>query len=163
MASTQTRAVAFTLAGFSVMSAVLFHADFADQNQMNSFMKNIAIAGGFLFLMANGPGAYALDNRAAKPTAAHVPHRVIQFLLTPVLPARHTLTLIIHLVGSVCSSWQIHDLTSRLSWPKRRTSEAHRHHVAAVAAAIVAKPVVHFLQTTADRRRRVAIDLFNRW
>lgn len=30
---------------------------------MIMFMKNIAIAGGFLFLVANGPGAYALDNR----------------------------------------------------------------------------------------------------
>jgi len=29
------------------------------------FMKNIAIAGGFLFLVANGPGTLALDNRNA--------------------------------------------------------------------------------------------------
>ena len=72
IAGWQTRAVAFALAGFSVMSAIIFHADFADQNQMNSFMKNIAIAGGFLFLMANGPGAYALDNRAAKPATTAV-------------------------------------------------------------------------------------------
>lgn len=63
IAGWKTRPVAFALAGFSILSAVIFHADFADQNTMIMFMKNIAIAGGFLFLVANGPGAYALDNR----------------------------------------------------------------------------------------------------
>jgi len=60
----KTRPVAFLLAGFSLLSAVLFHADFADQTNMIMFMKNVAIAGGFLFLVANGAGAYALDNRS---------------------------------------------------------------------------------------------------
>ena len=58
-----TRTAAFLLVGFSLLSAVLFHADFADQIQMIMFMKNVAIAGGFLFLVANGPGAFAVDNR----------------------------------------------------------------------------------------------------
>lgn len=60
----KTKAVALALAGFSIASALLFHADFSDQMQMGMFMKNIAIAGGFLMLVAQGPGAYALDNRA---------------------------------------------------------------------------------------------------
>ena len=59
----QTRLAALALAGFCVVSAILFHANFADQIQMIMFMKNFAIAGGFLFLFAQGPGAYALDNR----------------------------------------------------------------------------------------------------
>ena len=59
----QTRLVAFALAGFSVISGIIFHADFGDQTQMIMFLKNLAIAGGFLFLVANGAGAYALDNR----------------------------------------------------------------------------------------------------
>ena len=59
----QTRLVALALAGFCVISAILFHANFSDQTQMIMFLKNIAISGGFLFLVANGPGAYALDNR----------------------------------------------------------------------------------------------------
>ncbi len=59
----QTRLTALALAGFCVISAILFHANFGDQIQMIMFMKNFAIAGGFLFLVANGPGAYALDNR----------------------------------------------------------------------------------------------------
>lgn len=60
----KTKVIAFALAGFSLISALLFHADFNDQMQMIMFMKNIAIAGGFLLLVAQGPGAYALDNRS---------------------------------------------------------------------------------------------------
>jgi putative oxidoreductase len=59
----QARLAAFGLAGFSLLSAVLFHANFADQMQMMMFMKNITIAGGFLMIVAHGAGAYALDNR----------------------------------------------------------------------------------------------------
>jgi putative oxidoreductase len=61
----QTRLVALALAGFSLVTAVLFHGELGDQTQFIMFMKNIAIAGGFLFLAANGPGALALDNRNA--------------------------------------------------------------------------------------------------
>lgn len=57
-----TRIAAFLLAGFSVLAAVFFHADFGDQTQMILFMKNLAMAGGFLILVHHGPGAYALDN-----------------------------------------------------------------------------------------------------
>ena len=58
-----TRLAALALAGFTVVSAVLFHADFSDQMQMIMFMKNFAIAGGFLFLAANGAGAWSIDAR----------------------------------------------------------------------------------------------------
>ena len=59
----KTRLVAFLLAGFCVLSALIFHFDFDNQMQFLMFMKNIAIAGGFLFLVAFGPGKYAIDNR----------------------------------------------------------------------------------------------------
>lgn len=59
----QARLVALALAGFSMMSAVLFHADFSDQMQMMSFMKNLTIAGGFLMIAAHGAGALSVDNR----------------------------------------------------------------------------------------------------
>ncbi len=59
----QTRLAALALAGFCIISAVLFHFDPSNQGQMINFMKNFAIAGGFLFLVARGPGIYALDNR----------------------------------------------------------------------------------------------------
>jgi putative oxidoreductase len=58
-----TRLVAFLLAGFCLLSALIFHFDLTNQLQSLMFMKNIAIAGGFLFLVAHGPGAYALDNK----------------------------------------------------------------------------------------------------
>ena len=56
----KSRPVAFVLAGFSVLTAILFHANFANQNERIMFMKNIAIAGGFLFVVAHGPSAYAI-------------------------------------------------------------------------------------------------------
>ena len=62
----QTRIVALLLAGFSLLSAVIFHANFADQTQMIMFMKNVGLAGGFLILVAQGAGAWSLDNRARR-------------------------------------------------------------------------------------------------
>ena len=59
----KTRVIAFMLAGFTLLTAVLFHNPLGEQIQFIMFMKNIAIAGGFLFLVANGPGALAIDNR----------------------------------------------------------------------------------------------------
>ena len=56
-----TRWVALALAGFSVISALLFHHNFGDQMQSINFMKNIAMAGGFLVLFAHGAGAYSID------------------------------------------------------------------------------------------------------
>lgn len=61
----KTRIFAFLLAGFCIVAAVLFHANFADQIQMILFMKNISMAGGFLILMRFGAGEMSLDNRAA--------------------------------------------------------------------------------------------------
>ncbi len=58
-----TRIAAFLLAGFCLLSAVLFHADFNNQMQTIMFMKNISIAGGFLMIVALGGGAYSLDQR----------------------------------------------------------------------------------------------------
>ncbi len=58
-----TRIVAFLMAGFTILSALIFHFNFSDQMQMINFMKNIAIAGGFLSLVANGAGAWSLDGR----------------------------------------------------------------------------------------------------
>ena len=57
-----TRIAAFLLAGFSLLSAFLFHANFGDQMQMIMFMKNISIAGGFLMIVSLGAGAFSLDS-----------------------------------------------------------------------------------------------------
>jgi putative oxidoreductase len=60
----KTRLTAFLLAGFTLLSGVIFHSNFADQTQFVMFLKNIAITGGLLLLVANGPGALSLDRRA---------------------------------------------------------------------------------------------------
>lgn len=56
-----TRWAALGLVVFSLLAAASFHNDLSDPNQKINFMKNIAIAGGFLVLAAFGPGAIALD------------------------------------------------------------------------------------------------------
>lgn len=61
-----TRAAALALAGFSILAALLFHANFADQTQQIMFLKNFAIAGGYLLLAANGAGGWSLDARRAR-------------------------------------------------------------------------------------------------
>ena len=58
----QTRLVAFGLAAFCVISALIFHHNFGDQTQMIMFLKNLAMAGGFLLLANSGATAYSVDN-----------------------------------------------------------------------------------------------------
>jgi putative oxidoreductase len=59
----RTRLVALLLAGFTLLSAVLFHNHLGDKTQQIMFMKNVAIAGGLLLLVANGAGPLSLDAR----------------------------------------------------------------------------------------------------
>ena len=63
VAGYQTRFVAIALALFSVATAVSFHSNFADQNQMIHFLKNVMMAGGLLQIASFGAGAISLDNR----------------------------------------------------------------------------------------------------
>lgn len=60
----QTRWAAYALALFSIVAAIIFHSNLAEQIQMILFMKNWALAGGLLVLAANGAGAFSLDQRA---------------------------------------------------------------------------------------------------
>jgi len=59
----QTRWTAYALAAFSVLAALIFHRNIAEQMQMIMFMKNLAISGGLLLLAQHGAGAMSLDNR----------------------------------------------------------------------------------------------------
>ena len=63
IAGFQARAVALALGAFCVASAVLYHFNPADQMQMTMFLKNLALAGGYMALAVAGPGRYALDAR----------------------------------------------------------------------------------------------------
>jgi putative oxidoreductase len=67
----QARWSALILAAFTIAAALFFHkywAAPADQQMMQhiNFFKNIAIAGGLLFVYAFGPGAYSLDARSGR-------------------------------------------------------------------------------------------------
>ena len=62
----QTRIAAALLSLFCVATAVIFHNDFTDQMQFTSFLKNIALAGGFLILFTNGAKGLSLDNKFKK-------------------------------------------------------------------------------------------------
>lgn len=66
-----TRWVALAMAIFTVAAAVFFHNYWsvpADQvmNMQIHFWKNVSIAGGFLMIVAFGPGAYSLDARRGR-------------------------------------------------------------------------------------------------
>lgn len=57
----QLKRVAALLAGFTVLTTLVFHSDFAEQVQVLLFMKNMAIAAGLLLFVAIGAGQLSLD------------------------------------------------------------------------------------------------------
>ena len=57
----QARIAAGILAVFCLMTAFIFHFDFSNQSQLISFLKNIGLAGGFMFIVANGTKDWAVD------------------------------------------------------------------------------------------------------
>jgi putative oxidoreductase len=63
VAGYRVRYVAAAMALFSLATALTFHANFADQNQMFHFFKNVIMAGGLLQIVAFGAGTLSLDNR----------------------------------------------------------------------------------------------------
>ncbi|WP_413991156.1 DoxX family protein [Labrys okinawensis] len=63
IAGYRTRTVAAALALFSLATALSFHANFADQNQMIHFLKNVMMAGGLVQIVTFGAGALSIDNR----------------------------------------------------------------------------------------------------
>ena len=62
----RTTFVATGMAVFTLATAAFFHNNFADQNQMIHFFKNIAIAGGLLQVAAFGAGAISIDGLRTK-------------------------------------------------------------------------------------------------
>ncbi len=59
----KARWAAAILALFSVASALIAHTHFADPNQLNNFMKNVAMAGGYLLFVRYGAGSPSIDDR----------------------------------------------------------------------------------------------------
>ncbi|HWU68503.1 MAG TPA: DoxX family protein, partial [Stenotrophobium sp.] len=63
IAGYQTRLLALVLAGFSLVTAALFHNPLADHAMLTMFLKNVAMAGGFLIIAVHGAGPLSLDHR----------------------------------------------------------------------------------------------------
>lgn len=64
-----TRWWAWALAGFCIVSGVLFHYEPGNQMQMGMLMKNFALAGGLLFIAGRGAGAFSIESRATSGNA----------------------------------------------------------------------------------------------
>ncbi len=48
---------------FCILTAIIFHSDFTNNMDKVIFMKNMSMAGGFLFLFMHGGGDFSLDKR----------------------------------------------------------------------------------------------------
>ena len=69
IAGYRARYVGVVLALFTIATAISFHNEFADQDQMIHFLKNVMIAGGLLQVVAFGARALSIDNRREAKTA----------------------------------------------------------------------------------------------
>ena len=62
----KTKIAAALLAAFCLTTALIFHVDFSSQIQVTSFLKNIALAGGFLIIVVNGAKKFSFDKLEKK-------------------------------------------------------------------------------------------------
>ena len=62
IAGYRTKWVASVMALFTFTVAIIFHTDFTEGMQVMLFLKDIAIAGGFMIIIAHGPGKISLDH-----------------------------------------------------------------------------------------------------
>ena len=58
----KTKWTASIMALFTFAVAIIFHTDFSESMQLILFLKDIAIAGGFMIIIAHGPGKISLDH-----------------------------------------------------------------------------------------------------
>ncbi|QCP52037.1 DoxX family protein [Trinickia violacea] len=65
----RARFVSLAMAVFCLVTAVFFHHNVADHNQMIHFLKNVMMAGGLLQIAYFGAGAFSLDARSARAMA----------------------------------------------------------------------------------------------
>jgi putative oxidoreductase len=63
IAGWRVRFFLFLLAGYTLLAAFFFHTNFSDPMQYYSFLKNLGVAGGLLFLTVHGAGKFSLDAR----------------------------------------------------------------------------------------------------
>ena len=61
MAGWHARIGALSLAAFCIAAALIFHTEFSDRNELNHFMKDVALAGAFLVVWGRGAGTFSVD------------------------------------------------------------------------------------------------------
>ncbi len=59
----QIKISAIALAVFSIATAVIFHSDFTNQMQIVAFLKNLGLAGGFMFIVIHGTKDWSLEKK----------------------------------------------------------------------------------------------------
>ena len=68
----RTAVSAAVMAIFTLLAGLIFHSNFSEKMQLISFLKNIAICGGLLQVIASKPSAFSLDaKRRQKPDSRH--------------------------------------------------------------------------------------------
>ena len=58
----KTKLSALIMALFTLTVAIIFHTNFSEEMQVIFFLKDIAIAGGFMIIIVYGPGKISLDH-----------------------------------------------------------------------------------------------------
>lgn len=59
----RTRSISMTLAGWCILTALIFHMDLSDPGEQMHLTKNLVMAGGFLMLVEYGE----IERRSRKP------------------------------------------------------------------------------------------------
>ncbi|MBV8456399.1 MAG: hypothetical protein JO122_07265, partial [Acetobacteraceae bacterium] len=59
------RPLAILLAGWCLLTAVIFHTQFANLDALMNFFKNCTMAGGFLLIAKTHPAAFSIDKYLA--------------------------------------------------------------------------------------------------
>lgn len=67
----KVRWAAFVLIGFLSFATLVFHTNFAEQQQLLHFLKNVAIIGGLVLVMAEGTGPLSLSPQGDSPARAN--------------------------------------------------------------------------------------------
>jgi predicted SnoaL-like aldol condensation-catalyzing enzyme/uncharacterized membrane protein YphA (DoxX/SURF4 family) len=93
----RVRPAALALALFSVATAFSFHRDFADQNQMIHFLKNLMMAGGLLQIVAFGAGAISIEQYRRNTAEGEGD----EHLMARIRNVREFLVLLLAVIGSV--------------------------------------------------------------
>ena len=70
LAGFHARIAAAIMAAFTIAAALVFHSNFPEQNEMVHFLKNIALTGGLLQVVAFGAGAFSFDARRLRIASA---------------------------------------------------------------------------------------------